>query len=53
MLDRLYRIPGRIRDDYRIIRLARNWRDILNCKIARTPIDRVLMWFLLLHYQVR
>ena len=43
MLNRLCRIPGRIRDDYRIIRLAKNWRDVLYCKTARTPIDRVLM----------
>lgn len=40
-LARLSRIPKRIRDDVKIIRLAKNWREILYAKAARRKLAAV------------
>lgn len=40
-LERVSRIPKRIRQDLRVIGLAKNWKEILSSKLSRTPLNSV------------
>ena len=42
-LNRIKRIPARIREDVLILRLAKNWQDILSAKARRAPVREICL----------